>query len=269
MDKIFAYIEHKNDLNNEIVNKYINSLIFIGDEQQIYQPLTNTYVGIGKSEFDRILSASSISQVIQTDENTNLFINFSYNNSFGFTYVDQNLIYNPYYNSLRTSYFIGDLNGNAYSANRLSYDTTYSIWGQTFFENGRPENVSGDMSISGYITNTKSITPLETNTYTLGSEILEYSYTYSRAFIGRLFGTSNFSIGSATSNISNISFTSKINTINDNIDLFLVFAYNNNYSYSYVDSNLKYNPYTNTLSANYLFGILEPSLQWGTIEGED
>ena len=46
-DKLFGYIANKLDLTPDVINKYKNSLIFIGDEKQIYQPLTNTYIGVG------------------------------------------------------------------------------------------------------------------------------------------------------------------------------------------------------------------------------
>ena len=266
-DKLLAYIHHKSDLSQEIIDKYVNSLIFIGDEQQIYQPLTNTYVGIGKSEFDRILSFSSITQVIPTNENVNLYMNFSYNNSFGFTYVDEQLKYNPYLNTLTTSYFVGTLHGNALSANRLAYDTSYTIWGQSFFADGRPKNASGNMTVNGNITKTKNITPTTTYLYTLGSTSLWYSYTYSASFIGNLYGLATNAINSLESEYSNYSYTSRIISTNGNTDLFITFAYNNNYSYSYVDEQLKYNPESNTLTTSYFVGTLDPALQWGTITG--
>ena len=50
-DKLLTYIEHKSDLTPEISSLYKNSLIFIKDEQQLYNPLTDTYVGIGLTNF--------------------------------------------------------------------------------------------------------------------------------------------------------------------------------------------------------------------------
>ena len=52
-NKLFAYTYAPiNDA--ELLKQYENSLIFIGKEQQIYQPLTNTYIGIGKTEFNNL-----------------------------------------------------------------------------------------------------------------------------------------------------------------------------------------------------------------------
>ena len=56
-EKIFTYIESKSALNTigpDILKQYENSLIFIGDQKQIYQPLTNTYVGIGVDAFNAL-----------------------------------------------------------------------------------------------------------------------------------------------------------------------------------------------------------------------
>ena len=53
-DKIFSYIDTKQELTETMVNNYRNSLIFIGDEQQIYNPLTGAYVGIGMTYFNQV-----------------------------------------------------------------------------------------------------------------------------------------------------------------------------------------------------------------------
>ena len=53
-DKIFSYIDVAQDLTPEMIHEYTNSLIFIGDEQQIYHPLTGAYVGIGMSNFNEV-----------------------------------------------------------------------------------------------------------------------------------------------------------------------------------------------------------------------
>ena len=53
-NKIFTYVKHGCDINEDIKTIYYNSLIFIGDEQQIYVPVMDTYVGIKKSQFDEL-----------------------------------------------------------------------------------------------------------------------------------------------------------------------------------------------------------------------
>lgn len=49
--RLFAYVSHGKNINDRIRQKFAKSLIFIGDEGQIYNPLTNTYVGIGQTAY--------------------------------------------------------------------------------------------------------------------------------------------------------------------------------------------------------------------------
>ena len=53
-NKIFAYLKHGEDINDSIKEVYKSSLIFIGDEKQIYVPILNTYVGVGESRFKKL-----------------------------------------------------------------------------------------------------------------------------------------------------------------------------------------------------------------------
>ena len=50
-DRMFAYIKHGVDVSDDIKNVFSNSLIVIGDEQQIYIPAKNAYVGIGQTAY--------------------------------------------------------------------------------------------------------------------------------------------------------------------------------------------------------------------------
>lgn len=75
-NKLFAYTYAKiNDA--KLLKQYENSLIFIGEEQQIYQPLTNTYIGIGKSAFTELenqindVTDNKISEVVSYLNKTN------------------------------------------------------------------------------------------------------------------------------------------------------------------------------------------------------
>ena len=54
--KLFAYISNGSDINDNIKEKFKKSLIFIGDEGQIYNPLTNTYIGIGQTSYTGLLT---------------------------------------------------------------------------------------------------------------------------------------------------------------------------------------------------------------------
>ena len=51
-NKIFGYISHKSDLTEDIKERYKGSLILVGDAHQLFNPLTNTWVGL--ENFDNI-----------------------------------------------------------------------------------------------------------------------------------------------------------------------------------------------------------------------
>lgn len=59
-DKLLTYISSYQNLTTDMINQYKNSLIFIGDQKQIYVPLTNSYVGVGMNTIDEL--RNSISQ---------------------------------------------------------------------------------------------------------------------------------------------------------------------------------------------------------------
>lgn len=54
-NRLFAYIKYKEDVTDSIVDQYKQSLIFMGDEQQIYAPSVNAYVGIGMTAYNNTL----------------------------------------------------------------------------------------------------------------------------------------------------------------------------------------------------------------------
>lgn len=114
-NKLFTYIAKKEDLTSEMVNMYKNSLIFIGDEHQIYHPLTNTTIGIGKSEFDRRLAELDIdttmmSYLAMTDKE--YYIDFYDNNleeEKNASYISSALHFNAYSNTLSSDFFDGTI----------------------------------------------------------------------------------------------------------------------------------------------------------------
>ena len=56
-NKIFTYVKHSADITDQIKEIYESSLIFIGDEQQIYVPIIDTYVGVGKSKYNELANS--------------------------------------------------------------------------------------------------------------------------------------------------------------------------------------------------------------------
>jgi len=55
-NKMFAYIDNHTGLTQSMVNQYNESLIFLGDEKQIFVPIINAYVGIGQTAYNNLLS---------------------------------------------------------------------------------------------------------------------------------------------------------------------------------------------------------------------
>jgi len=55
-NKLLSYVRHGVDVSDEIKRIYNNSMIFIGDEQQIYVPAMETYVGIGMTSYNNTIN---------------------------------------------------------------------------------------------------------------------------------------------------------------------------------------------------------------------
>ena len=54
-------------------------------------------------------------------------------------------------------YQSGNFKGNADSATKLADNTAFKAWGQTFFENGKPQSISGNLTSVGNITGSAAI----------------------------------------------------------------------------------------------------------------
>lgn len=64
----------------------------------------------------------------------------------GLTSVDWSIVKN------KPNYALGDaIGGNAVSANKLTDNTSYTAWGQTFFENGVPKTINGSLTDVTYL----------------------------------------------------------------------------------------------------------------------
>ena len=85
-EKLFAYIRHGKDITPEIKQVYNNSLIFLGDEQQIYVPVMNTYVGIGMTAYTNTLQTineleakvDALSQSLASDKISKVFVDWNW-----------------------------------------------------------------------------------------------------------------------------------------------------------------------------------------------
>ena len=196
-DKRFTYIDKAADLTLDMIKQYRDSLILVGDEKQIYNPLTNSYVGIGMTAYNNLIeminNVSNAGTTIllnktEKDKEYNFTFNESEGGEFAYAYTSSALTFNPSTGTLTSKEFKGNLKGNAESSN-YSYYSNYAY--------------------SMLIKNTES-----DSTYYL--------------------------------TMSNSDKTDE-------------------YSYSYVNSDLKYNPKEQTLMTAIFDGQVDPADQWGVM----
>ena len=84
-NKFFSYIEKANELTQDMINQYNSSLIFLGDEKQIFVPVINTYVGLGQTAYSYILNKFELTDInfseydkyIHNDTVTSIYAQFS------------------------------------------------------------------------------------------------------------------------------------------------------------------------------------------------
>ena len=82
---MFAYIDNHGELTNSMVQQYNDSLIFLGDEKQIFVPLINAYVGIGTTAYNNLLerigqsndNLNEYNKYIHCDTVTSIYTQFS------------------------------------------------------------------------------------------------------------------------------------------------------------------------------------------------
>ena len=84
-NKMLAYIDNHNELTQSMINEYNSSLIFLGDEKQIFVPIINTYVGIGESAYQYLLNKigssdanfDAFNEYIHKDTVTSIYAQFT------------------------------------------------------------------------------------------------------------------------------------------------------------------------------------------------
>ena len=166
--KNFAYIDHKADLTQQMVDLYKNAFILFGDEQQLYNPLTNSYVGIGMTAYNNLLELiraaggkTVFHEIVDRNEDFKVTFNNVTKNEYGTAYTSSSLKYNPNKKILTTSYFKGDLIGN-------SYTSTYSYISYTSYIRNTGVNQSYYISFSN--TNEEGL-----NSYSFVNNDLKYN----------------------------------------------------------------------------------------------
>ena len=167
----FSYIDKASDLTLNMVSMYKDSFILLGDEKQLYHPLTNSYVGIGQSAYDYLLNR--IANIVGTNLeieviNRNEWFNITMNNrnttGISNAYTSSSLNYNPNKKIFRTSYFNGTLIG-------LSYYSSFSYYSNISYVStikNTNENKSYYITFSNTNTNNKT-------SYTYVNSNLQYN----------------------------------------------------------------------------------------------
>jgi len=195
-DKGLAYINRSSDLTQSMVNEYKNSLIVLGDQERMYIPYINSYVGVGLEALNNIeevirsLRTGSIESQY-TQENHNYYVNlyFSSRTEIQTSYVSNKIMFNPYDETLVVRSIIGDLLGNSYTTTKLH--DPIDLWGNTF---------DGTKDTNG------NIIPGDHLTYTIGSPSRYFSYAYIDSLVGTLYGNALTSSYSYTGHIANYSY---------------------------------------------------------------
>jgi len=254
-NKLFGYISKSNDLTEDIIQRYKNSLIFIGDEKQIYVPTTNSYVGVGTSTLEDIRTSISSSDKIYisdyannnlTDPNTTYYfpvINNTVPHTYYHTYVALNVGVNPV-----AGKFIGGLQGTADYA--TVSDLTYKITTKVSSENQSyyvPFVNQMDAESYAYTNNRLLYNPHQ--------ELLISTY-----FSGTLRGKSTYAeyayiaTDSTYSSYSLFNSYQSIYQINNNKNYHITFSTNDSYSLSYIDNTFYYNPALDCVYAGHFYG---------------
>ena len=227
---MFTYLNKSSDLTTQMIENYRNSIIVLADEKQMFIPLINSYIGLGVSTYNYIMSLINELTVKQVEykyanSDHDYFLSFTYDPNGGakYTYVNENIIFNPAQQYIKTSYFIGTLIGNSYTTTRLQKNV--SLWGNTF---------NGTQNING------NIIPGGNHSRTLGNKDHYFAYAYIDSIIGNLYGNAT------TANSTPISYHSYMSygmSTNHSGFFYVDFVSpihggeKDFFSYSYIDSN--------------------------------
>lgn len=251
-NNLFGYISKSTEMSTNIIQRYKNSLIFIGDEKQIYIPTTNSYVGIGLSYLNQVLNErtsnadkiyiENIANNGQVNSDTTYYfpvINGTTPNTYYHTYVALNVGVDPVGGK-----FIGDLKGTA------DYSTVSHV---TYKNTVKTTNTNSTYYIS--FTN-----QLSGDSYTYVNSNLQYNPNTktltTETFKGNLDGNAKTATNAVNSTYSTYATYSHFNSyqsihlLNNQTDktFYITFGLNSSYSLSYIDNSFKYNTKTQTLT---------------------
>ena len=249
----FSYIDKAADLTLDMINMYKDSFILLGDEKQLYHPLTNSYVGIGQSTYEWIvgkignISAKNLEiQVVDRDEWFNMTMNNRFTNGFSDSYTSIYLKFNPNKEILLSKYFQGDLIGNAYTAYALKTPRNITLYSYDYYIGSYTVSFDGSKDIQLQIPTeiTKSLHDLEIVTSQALNDLNERIGNINASFSDIVWWGNKIEGNTVKGNIS---YTGNITPETNNI-------------YSIGSSDLKYkNIYANS-TYSYLYGNVNGDL---------
>ena len=144
--RIFAYISHSGDLNARLAQVYENSLIFVGDEKQIYVPKFGAYVGIGMTSYNNTVGridniAEQLAELKKTMNETavkKLYVDFGVPAMDGDTQIQNGNKFTPGTMGASVTGDPGNLSGEVIITGKADMNPT------TFFKNNSLYTYSGD-----------------------------------------------------------------------------------------------------------------------------
>jgi len=144
--RIFAYISHSDDLNARLAQVYENSLIFVGDEKQIYVPKFGAYVGIGMTSYNNTVGridniAEQLAELKKTMNETavkKLYVDFGVPAMDGNTQIEGGNKFTPSTMGASVNGDLGNLSGEVVITGKADMNPT------TFFKNDSLYTYSGN-----------------------------------------------------------------------------------------------------------------------------
>lgn len=183
--KLFAYIYNGNELTDNAKQKFKKSLIFLGYEGQIYNPLTNTYVGVGTTAYTNLKKytediderLTALNQALTSSLVSSVYANHG----------KEDLALITHMGGLDANEF-KSYTGDIFATNDIilkgigDYDIENRVRTTKEFINVKNANISDDINeafLNSYLVNTDRTNPFATSGITVKLEKGRYKYRWS------------------------------------------------------------------------------------------
>lgn len=183
--KLFAYIYNGNELTTTVKEKFKKSLIFLGYEGQIYNPLTNTYVGVGTTAYTNLKKytediderLTALNQALTSSLVSSVYANHG----------KEDLALITHMGGLEADVF-KSYTGDIFATNDIilkgigDYDVENRVRTTKEFINVKNGNISDDINeafLNSYLVNSDKTNPFATSGITVKLEKGRYKYRWS------------------------------------------------------------------------------------------